>query len=189
MRKILTDRLVFAAIAMALLAAATAVAAQGPREYTAIDVPGSSFTTAQGINPRGDVVGWYVDVVDKRTHAYLLEGGRFTTFDYPNAVYTDARGINARGQIVGAYRLLGEPAVSFHGYLRSRDGGFEAVDFPEWPNTIPQRITPDGLILGCRHDTDLGESMHGIVMNRRTLDRGVDIGVPMSMNNGAVPGG
>jgi len=165
------------------------IAKDQPPAYVAIDVPGSTFTTAQGINPRGDVVGWYVDATDKRPHAYVLEDGVFTRFDYPGAIYTDARGINARGDIVGAYRLLGEPAVNFHGYLRSKDGAFEPVDFPGWKNTIPQRITPDGWIFGCRHQDDLGNSMHGITMNRRSPDTGVDIEVPMSMNNGALPGG
>jgi hypothetical protein len=167
----------------------TTVGAEHQLAFFAIDVPKASFTTAQGINPRGDIVGWYVDLVDKRTDAYLLQDGEFTKFDYPNAVYTDARGINARGEVVGAYRLLGEPAVNFHGYLRSPEGAFEPVDFPDRTNTIPQRITPNGMILGCRHENDLGDSMHGITMNRRTLDQGVDNDMPMSMNNGATPGG
>jgi uncharacterized membrane protein len=109
-----------------------------------------------------------------------------TTINYPGAVFTDARGINARGEIVGTYRMAGEPPVNFHGYLRSRHGEFSQVDFPGHTNTIPQRITANGLILGCRHDSDTMGTMHGITMNARDLaGGGSEIDAFASMNNGA----
>ena len=46
--------------------------------FTAIDFPDASFTTAQGINPRGDIVGQYDE-----THGFLLSGGEFATLDFP----------------------------------------------------------------------------------------------------------
>ena len=125
--------------------------------YASIDVPGATFTSAQGINARGDIVGFYVQA--GVTHGYVLSEGTITTIDYPGALYTDARGINAQGDVVGAYRMAGEPAVNFHGYLRNRHGEFSPVDFPGHTNTIPQRITSTGLILGCRHDNDLMTTM------------------------------
>jgi uncharacterized membrane protein len=125
------------------------------------------------------------------THGFLISEGVITTIDYPGAAYTDARGINARGDIVGAYRMLGEPAVNFHGYLRNRHGQFNAVDFPDHAhtNTIAQRITSTGLILGCRHDTDQMTTMRGIVMNARDPSQVAESGAFASMNNGATPDG
>ena len=155
--------------------------------YASIDVPGATFTSAQGINARGDIVGFYVQA--GVTHGYVLSEGTITTIDYPGALYTDARGINAQGDVVGAYRMAGEPAVNFHGYLRNRHGEFSPVDFPGHTNTIPQRITSTGLILGCRHDNDLMTTMRGIAMNGQDLTEFAEIGAFASMNNGATPDG
>src|SRR5262249_4002722 len=51
---------------------------------------------------------------------------------------------------------------------------------------FPQRILPDGTILGCRHDHDLMASMRGIVI---TASGSSDIDAFASMNNGATPDG
>ena len=82
-------------------------------EFTSIDFPGASFTTAQGINPRGDIVGIYTSA--GVTHGYLLSGGEFTSIDFPGASSTFAIGINPRGDIVGYY----ESAGVTHGFLLS----------------------------------------------------------------------
>jgi uncharacterized membrane protein len=176
-----------AAACIGILSVATVAGAEQPRAYAAIDVPGATLTNAQGINSRGDIVGFYVS--SARTHGFLLSEGTLTAIDYPGAAYTDARGINARGEIVGAYRLPGEPAVNFHGYLRSRDGEFVPVNFPGHTNTIPQRITSSGLILGCRHDNDLMATMRGMMINGREQTEVADIEAFASMNNGSTPDG
>ena len=44
-------------------------------KFTQIDVPGSVFTVANGINPRGDIVGAYVDS-SGRLHGFLLSKGK-----------------------------------------------------------------------------------------------------------------
>ena len=50
--------------------------------FTTIDVPGSPFGTyALGINPRGDIVGYYGDS-SNNYHGFLLHDGTFTTV-YP----------------------------------------------------------------------------------------------------------
>jgi len=152
--------------------------------YTTFDVPGATFTNAQGINPRGDVVG-FADVGGQR-HGFLLRDGEFTTIDYPGAAGTDARGISPDGDIVGGYWLPGEPAVNIHGYRLTKHGEFERVDYPGHTNTIPQRILPDGTILGCRHDENTMNTMHGIVMAR---SGNWELEQSASMNNGATPSG
>lgn len=155
--------------------------------YTAFDVPGAISTNGQGINARGDIVGGYVDKTGN--HGYLLRHGTVTTIDYPGAAYTDARGINGRGEIVGAYKRLGEPGVNIHGYLRTRHGDFIPIDFPGHTNAIPQRITSDGLILGCRHDTDTMGTMRGVTINSRDPSETSEIDAFASMNNGATRDG
>jgi uncharacterized membrane protein len=66
-------------------------------DFTTIDVPNSTFTSPQGINNQGQIVGYY------GSSGSLLSGGTFTTIDVPNSVTTNIYGINARGQIVGIY--------------------------------------------------------------------------------------
>ena len=151
--------------------------------FTTIAVEDALLTNPQGINARGDIVGWYVDA-SSVFHGFLLRDGVFTTVDYPGAVFTDARGIGPGGEIVGTYRLPGEPAVNFHGYLLTRHGEFVPVDYPGHINTIAQRILPDGTILGCRHDNDLMATMRGVVISGSGQD---EIDEFASMNNGATP--
>jgi uncharacterized membrane protein len=184
-----------AAIGCVGLLAGIAAGAEPPL-YKAInfkDAKGNpaTLTNAQGINSRGDIVGWYVmgTGASAVTHGFLRQDHRFTTIDYPGAVYTDARGIDSHGNIVGAYRMAGEPPVNFHGYLRTEDGSFKPEDFPDHTNTIPQRITSAGVILGCRHDTDTMGTMRGIRMNADDMTGSAEIGLFASMNGGSTPDG
>src|SRR6267143_1261002 len=94
-----------------------------PDTFTTIDFPGASFTSAQGINPRGDIVGNYGSA--GVFHGYLLSGGEFASIDFPGASASQALGINPRGDIVGAYTSAGVT----HGYLLS-GGEFTTIDFP-----------------------------------------------------------
>src|SRR6266849_302154 len=107
-----------------LVAAFTLVAAYGQQAhrrgvtsvaladtFTTIDFPGATATQAWGINPRGDIVGFYVR--DGVHHGFLLSGDSFTTIDFPDASSTSAYGINRRGDIVGEYTLAG----TRHGFL------------------------------------------------------------------------
>jgi hypothetical protein len=89
-----------------LLLLPSSTAAQSFNFYS-IDVPCSACrggiarsTSALGINPGGDIVGFYVDAVGKQ-HGYLLRRGQFTTIDVPGALAgvtgdlpTVARGIS-----------------------------------------------------------------------------------------------
>ena len=114
----------------------------------------------------------------------MLRDDRFATIDFPGAVFTVALGVGAHGEIVGTYRMPGEPAVNFHGFLRTSDGRFERIDSPPHKNTIAQRILPDGTILGCRHDNDNMGSMKGIMVSRQGYS---ETEVFASMHNGATP--
>lgn len=79
--------------------------------FTTIDVPGAAFTEAAGINPQGDIVGFYT--AGTADHGFLLHEGTFTNIDVPGASLTQALGINPRGDIVGSYTAGG----TSHGFL------------------------------------------------------------------------
>lgn len=208
----------------ALLLFSTQVAAQS-FNFSTIDVPCPACpggiarsTSAQGINPAGQIVGGYRDAVGAQ-HGFVLSGGQFMPMDVPGAIAgaagilpTTAKGISPSGDIVGDYATplnnsvpMDSPAycpatgsvACIKGFLYS-GGKFSTVLFPGHPGAIPQRITPDGDIYGCLHDFDLMASMFGFGRSRSgyiSLKPGgseltdSSKSVPASMNNGATPDG
>ena len=100
-------------LSMALTAIPRGLAQPLPGTFTSIDFPSASFTQAQGINPRGDIVGQYISACVG--HGFLISRGSFTTIDFPGANSSFARGINPRGDIVGRYDSAGVT----HGFLFS----------------------------------------------------------------------
>src|SRR5437762_520959 len=178
---------VIARIAIAVACACALFApvyAAGTLVFTTIDVPGAVLTNAQGINLQGDIVGVFTDAAGQQ-HGYLRSGGQFRTIDVPGARATLSRGINDSGDLVGSYQRQGETGVAGHGFLLTRRGGLQAVDYPGHLNTIATRILNDGTILGCYHDTDTMGTMHGMMFHRgfSAMNMG------MSMNFGATPDG
>ena len=167
-----------------------------PYTFTRIDVPGAFQTLPSGINAAGVIVGWYsrgtgCPAAPCATRGFILEDGVFTTVSYRNAAGTEAfitqvRGIGPNGEVVGSYRMPGEAAVNFHGFILTREGEFVPVDYPGQINTIAQRILPDGTILGCYHGTDMMASMHGMLKDKDGFS-GADAFA--SMHNGATPSG
>src|SRR5207247_2950575 len=94
------QRLIVAVSVLAMVAIWTVRAnAASPGAFTTIDYPGAVFTQALSINPRGDIVGSYVDSGNVE-HGFLLRNGAFPSFDYPTAVCTDGWGISPSGYIV-----------------------------------------------------------------------------------------
>ena len=193
-------------------------------DFVSIDVPCNDCpggiaraTSAQGINPAGDIVGFCTDAVGV-SHGFLLSRGRFTRIEVPGTLAgvagvlpTAARGISPSGEIVGTYTapVSTAPEASpdfcpaagsvacIKGFLYSH-GEFSTVLVPAHPGAIPQRITPDVDIYGCLHDFDLMASMFGFARTRSgyislTADGGEladpSQSVPASMNNGATPDG
>jgi uncharacterized membrane protein len=66
------------------------------------DVPGpagATFSIANGINDKGDIVGVYIGA-DNVVHGFLLSGGRYKTINVPGSVFTDVMGINNAGHMV-----------------------------------------------------------------------------------------
>ena len=138
-----------------------------------VGLSGSSTlpTTANGINPSGDIVGNF-------TVPYIE--GETDVVPTTSPAYCPA---------------VGSPAC-IKGFLYQH-GKYSIVLFPGHPGAIPQRIAPDGDIYGCLHDYDLSNSMFGAAWSRlgdTSLladggQRSDGIAMPNSMTNGATPGG
>jgi uncharacterized membrane protein len=155
-------------------------------EYVTIDVPGAVATALQGINADGDIVGLYVGA-NGRTHGFMRQNGITTLIDYPAADNTDVRGIGSDGTVVGTYWNVGEEAAASHGYRRTADGTFSRVHDAGHLYEIPQRILPDGTILGCVHDHDRMATMFGAAFRDDEPLEMTDLFA--SMHNGASPNG
>jgi probable HAF family extracellular repeat protein len=118
MKRLLISNLFVIAISCPSLASAQTAG------YTTIDYPGSTTTSAWGINNLGDVVGVY-SLPDKTNHGFLWSGGKLSSIDYPGAAGTDTWGINDHGDIVGDYTMDGVT----HSFVLTR-GRFVTVDVP-----------------------------------------------------------
>lgn len=122
--------------------------AQGPGDtFIPIDYPGAISTSAQGINPRGEIVGQYTDAAGM-THGFLRHtDGSFSSIDYPGAVRTLVGGIDASSDVVGAW----SDGSRDHGYVLS-NGTFSSFDFTQQStvanSTFGAGITPSGEIVG-----------------------------------------
>jgi hypothetical protein len=120
----------FSTIALLLGCFALSLTVQAARDasqptFTQIDVPGSVFTIANGINQKGDIVGAYIDSRGG-LHGFLLSNGAFTTIDPPGGNLTVALHINPEGVITGLYRTSDS---NIHGFLLS-NGAFMSIDVP-----------------------------------------------------------
>jgi hypothetical protein len=85
------------------------------QQFTTIDAPGATGTSANAINPRGDIV-LGVDTGGINP-GYLLSKGKFTSFAIPGASDTTPIGINPQGDIVGDYV---DSSGNLHGFLLSK---------------------------------------------------------------------
>jgi hypothetical protein len=122
--------------------------------FTTIDPPGSTFTTVNFINPRGDIVGGYVDASGV-SHGFVLSKGSYTAVDYPGAAGTTLSSVNPSGEMSGA--TCSDPACgSFgatnvtHSFLVSKKGAFSATfDPPGAASSTSSVVLPSGAVVGA----------------------------------------
>jgi hypothetical protein len=125
--------------------------------FTPFDPPGSTFTTVNFINPRGDIVGAYVDAGGV-SHGFVLSGGAYTRVDYPGAAGTVLSSINPSGEMSGA--TCSDPACGVagatnvtHGFLVSKKGAFSATfDPPGAASSTSSVVVPSGAVVGAYTD-------------------------------------
>ncbi len=146
---------------------------------TTFDVPGAgtgagqgTFTSStDGINPRGDISGWYVDDANAYRGFVRARDGRIVTFDVPGSGTgpsqgSEPAGINERGETLGSY--IDENNVA-HGFLRAPNGRIKKFDIPgagtgTGQGTQPANINFDGDMSGDYIDID--GTYHGFIRDR-----------------------
>jgi uncharacterized membrane protein len=137
----------FFALSFALGVSASAFGQQIPftqLDYQFPDGTKADSTQAWGINPRGDIVGFYVKA--GVSHGFLRSGdGSYTPIDYPGASSTSVTAINARGDIVGSYMGGGVT----RGFLLS-EGNYSTIDLSAY---VPGVTSSE--VLGIADNGDL----------------------------------
>jgi hypothetical protein len=121
-------------------------------QYTIVDFPGAAGTTLTGLNPSGEMSGFYCSDPACGTtgnpstnHSFVVsKRGVFTGFDPPGAVSSLAGPVNPSGAVVGDYTDSGGV---LHGYLRYH-GRFATIDFPGAKFTFAGANNPQGDIVG-----------------------------------------
>jgi hypothetical protein len=128
--------------------------------FITIDAPGDVYgtTVLQGINPRGDIVGGYVDS-NNIWQTFVLSGGTFRNITPHDAVaggfagliFATQMGINPQGDIVSVY-VNGTRDYTTLGFLLSK-GQYTPIDPPGVNDacaggTMPAGINPRGDIVG-----------------------------------------
>jgi probable HAF family extracellular repeat protein len=124
--------------------------------FTRIEGPGDAyFTSAYGLNDRGQVVGNMAPAYTSGAPvAYVWQSGSIAqTFAYPGSTVTVAAGINDLGQIVGHY----SDGSTNHGFLAA-NGSLTAIDAPGAQSTQAEAINNKGEIVGTYFD---GTHYHG----------------------------
>jgi len=146
----------------------TSFDAPGSATYKSCQSGNAGGTWANGINPRGDIVGYFQDE-KYLAHAFLrYADGTFATIDAPGAGTEGNQGtvgyaINPAGTIAGYY-IDGNQA--FHGFLRSWNGVFTDFDDPNagsgaGQGTLVAFMNPAGTITGWYFDSS--NVQHGYV--------------------------
>jgi probable HAF family extracellular repeat protein len=113
-------------LATSLLIVAAGVAQTAPTfKFVSIDVPGSTFTVATGINNSGVIVGFYGTA--SGTHGFRLVNAHFTAINVPGAISTQVNGINGHGDVVGQFETSDQ---KMHGFLL-HNGVITKLNFPD----------------------------------------------------------
>ena len=170
-------RLVSIAV-LALVGLRLTAQAPAPYSFATISYPGSSSTTASGIDIAGRVVGSYVDA-GGATHGFLLNNGDYINLDYPGAMWTAAFGLNNGGQIVGG---SGPNATTGRRGFVSNGATYSSLQVPGSVDTIARAINSRGEIVGDYARAD--GVRHGFLLSAGTYTT-----IEMAGRNGAAAHG
>ncbi len=113
---------------------------------TMLNINGSNFAMANGINSAGTIVG-----SDGNNNAFTLSGGTVSTYIPNNGVSAAAFGINDHGVIVGQYTTSADTTP---GYVLNGTT-LTTINAPSGPDVVnAQGINNNGLIVGFYMGTD-----------------------------------
>ena len=127
--------------------------------------PGAIYTGPEGINDKGQVVGWFCVTVDECTggpsQGFLYSNGALTQIPY-SAVGVIATAINNPGQIVGWFCTSDSDCANGNATSFLYAGGkFTLISFPGSTDTEAYGINDDGLIVGLY--ADAAGNTHGFL--------------------------
>jgi hypothetical protein len=159
--------------------------------FITFDIPGATLLLAEGINPRGDIVGGYYDS-NFVWQNFVLSNGVVRNINPPGAVpfgwagayLATENGINPRGDVVGSYSSGSSGYGEAFGFLLSK-GTYTSINPPEAGcfGTIPAGINPQGDIVGFYNDNTANCGSHGFLLSNGVY---TNIDVPEAL--GALPG-
>jgi len=133
--------------------------------FTVLTVPGSTSTTATGVNNLGQIVG------SSSLGSFVDTNGVFATIAYPGAGGTSAQGINDAGEVVGFYTAA-NGGLPWQGFVE-QNGVYNTLNDPGATNTVLYGINDQGDIVGNYFDTD--GTLHGFLYSNGVF---TDIVVP-----------
>jgi uncharacterized membrane protein len=138
-------------VAVGLMLSAMLGQAKADYTFTTLDPPGSTDSTAYGINGSGQIVGTYGGAGVGGIFLRDVDGSYSTLDDVPDSIGfgTQPDKINASGHIVGAYLGLDMYyGPRFYGFLRDVDGSYTTLDVPGSHDTFALGINGSGQIVG-----------------------------------------
>ncbi|HTU30541.1 MAG TPA: hypothetical protein VMF07_14245 [Solirubrobacteraceae bacterium] len=134
--------------------------------FRTVDVPGAFGTLVDAVTNNGTVGGTYYTDQGALSRGFIEEHHQLTKFDYPGTSgVTSLDGMNSRGVAVGTYVGAGGTE---HGWIRSADGDFSALNDPSAGHgdefgTFPEGINGHGVIVGFYVDQE--NLAHGFLYN------------------------
>jgi hypothetical protein len=121
--------------------------------------PGAANAFVQGINSRGDLVGyWDPDWYGIVWHGYLYSNRVQSTIDFPGAQTTITTDINDQGDIVGQFNDAG---FVTHGFLKVGSKLIQ-IDYPAAAITGLEGMNNRGQMVGWYYDSDF--NVHGMLV-------------------------
>jgi probable HAF family extracellular repeat protein len=141
-------------------------------QFTQIDYPGAAATVGRGINNAGQVTGNHVDSAGTES-GFILQDGKFYDVRVPHSLSTDVWMAQDNGRVMTGDAIM-ESDGALHGYVRSRLGDFQLIDFPglSAPCTGPRWINERGDIVGLFayvetvDDCFAGPQLHGFLLRQ-----------------------
>lgn len=117
-------------------------------QYSVIDYPGALWTSANGINNLGHIVGTYSDGTN--SHGFFYDGNEYVTIDYPGGPFNySLQDINDSGKMVGNYNYNG--LGSNNGFIF--DGQvFTSFSFAGNTETSVNGVNDAGVVAGGYYD-------------------------------------
>ena len=126
--------------------------------FRQIDYPGSTHTFVYSINNAGDIGGQFLNA-EGNLSAYIRKNGEFHEVSVPGqSFYAKVHSIQDNGRVLVGGVFLSSDGGG-HGFMRSRPGEFEIIDYPgqSVPCSLVESINERGEMVGSFYDVDTVE--------------------------------